>query len=168
MVLLAPDMARDLFNQYAERVLPLVGHLTIYVSAKDRALALSSFVHGGHQRLGLIGSTITTALQITGLDPEDHRDLAGFSPAVNATGKIDMVDVTSDLADLVGHSYEDPAFIHDLKALVYHHTPAGRGDRSNLEAKHVRPTLFGLAGPRLNYFQLPKSSAQVGHSEARN
>ena len=66
VILLAPDIGKGLFDQYVERFLPLVGHLTIYVSARDRALGLSTLLHGGHRRVGLIESTVLAALEITG------------------------------------------------------------------------------------------------------
>ena len=75
VILLAPDIGQGLFEQYVERFLPLVGHLTIYVSARDRALSLSSILHGGHRRLGLIESTVLAALKLTGLGRENHREL---------------------------------------------------------------------------------------------
>jgi esterase/lipase superfamily enzyme len=157
VILLAPDIARELFSQYIDRVLPLVNHVTIYVNSKDRALALSSLVHGGHHRLGLIESTLSTALNLTGLTSDDPRDLT-VSEQAGASGKIDMVDVTGALTDFTGHSYEDPAFVHDLSELFYHHTPAGTGGRSNLQPKQVRPELFGLLGEKIHYYRLPKGS----------
>lgn len=155
IILLAPDIGRELFNQYAERALPLIGHMTLYVSAKDRALALSSILHGGHHRLGLIESTLGTALNLTGLTAADNpRELAGVTEQGAVATRIDMVDVTGGLTDLVGHSYGDPAFIADLRALIHHHTPAGVGPRANLEPREIRPGLFGLIGPRLKYYRL--------------
>ena len=62
VILLAPDIGKGLFDQYVERFLPAVGHLTLYVSARDKALSLSSLLHGGHERLGLIESTLMAAL----------------------------------------------------------------------------------------------------------
>lgn len=156
VILLAPDIARDLFSQYIDRVLPLINHLTVYVNSKDLALTVSTLVHGGHHRLGLIESTLSTALSFTGLTDEDPRDL-NVSAEAGASGKIDMVDVTGDLTDLVGHSYEDPAFIRDLGELIYHHTPAGTGARTNLIAKEPRPGFLGLLGRKLHYFKLSKS-----------
>lgn len=155
VILLAPDIGKGLFDQYVERFLPLVGHLTIYVSRKDRALGLSSILHGGHRRLGLIESTLLAALQLTGIGREDHRELADATAAEIATGKVDMIDVTGSFASQFGHSYEDPAFIHDLRALIYHDTPAGVGERSNLVAREVQQGVFRTV-KTLSYFQLQK------------
>ena len=154
LVLLAPDIGKGLFDQYVERFLPLVHHLTIYVSSKDRALGLSTFLHGGHHRLGLIESTLLAALEITGLHREDHREL-GYIAETQGGGKVDMIDVTESFAAQFGHSYEDPLFIRDLRALIYHDTPAGVGERSNLERRTVRPGLFRNVGT-LSYYQLRK------------
>jgi hypothetical protein len=154
VILLAPDMAQSLFDQYLQRALPLVQHLTIYVSANDRALSLSRILHGGHERVGLIESTLFTALTLTGLSGRSHREL-GASPEVAAGGKVDMIDVSSGLAASFGHSYEDPAFIRDLRALIYHDTPAGTGARSNLEPRSAAKDLFhSLGGRKISYFQL--------------
>ena len=62
-----------------------------------------------------------------------------------------MVDVTGGVTDLVGHSYEDPAFIHDLNELIHHHTPAGQGARSNLAAARSAPRALrpGRPAPQL-------------------
>jgi esterase/lipase superfamily enzyme len=158
VILLAPDISKDLFGQYVERVLPLVGHITIYVSAKDRALAISSILHGGHYRLGFVESTLRATLELTGVTGNNERQLGEVLADTGPSGKIDMIDVTRGLADAIGHTYEDPAFIRDLRELIYHHTPAGTGGRRNLIRKQVRPTLFGLIGKRVGYFQL-------GHDE---
>ncbi len=154
VILLAPDMAKSLFDQYLQRALPLVQHLTIYVSAKDRALSLSRILHGGHERVGLIESTLFTALSLTGLTGQSHREL-GPAPESVASGKVDMIDVSSGLAVQFGHSYEDPAFIRDLRELIYHDTRAGTGARSNLEQRTAAKDLFhSLSGNKISYFQL--------------
>ncbi len=153
VILLAPDMGRGLFDQYIDRVLPLIGHLTIYVSARDEALTISSFLHGGHHRLGLLESTVYAALQLTGL-ARDHRDLGELSQSA-PNGKFDMIDVTHSLANHFGHSYEDPAFIRDFHELVIHGAPAGAGSRANLQPRQTHQNIFfGRAGESLHYFQL--------------
>ncbi|HJT82807.1 MAG TPA: alpha/beta hydrolase [Chthoniobacterales bacterium] len=152
VILLAPDIGKGLFDQYVDRFLPLVHHLTIYVSSRDRALGLSTFLHGGHGRLGLIETTVLAAMQITGLHHEDHREL-GYVAAQPGNAKIDMIDVTGSIVGSLGHSYEDPAFIADLRALIYQDSPPGVGARAHLDRRQVRSGLFrNLA--TLNYFQL--------------
>ncbi len=156
VILLAPDIGKSLFDQYLQRILPLVQHLTIYVSAKDHALSLSRLVHGGHERLGLIESTLFTAFDLTGLTGGSHRDL-GASSAAMSSGKVDMIDVSSGLAGQFGHDYEDPAFIRDLRELIYYDTPAGTGARSNLVPRTASTDLLHtLTGEKLHYFQLHK------------
>ena len=154
VILLAPDMGKALFDQYLQRVLPLVQHLTIYVSARDRALSLSRILHGGHERLGLIESTIMTALNLTGLSGSSHREL-GASPEAQESGKVDMIDVSSGIAGSFGHSYEDPSFIRDLHELIANDTPAGTGARQNLQARETSTDLFhSLGRGRVRFFQL--------------
>jgi len=157
VVLLAPDIGKGIFDQYLERILPLIGHLTVYVSAKDQALSISSLLHGGHYRLGFVESSLLAALKLTsltGLTPDSHREL-GYFPAGSPGKRIDMIDVSSGLAASFGHSYEDPRFIRDLKELVLRGTPAGSGARSNLQFRELKPGLFQRAtGERLRYFKL--------------
>jgi esterase/lipase superfamily enzyme len=155
VVLLAPDIGKGIFDQYVERILPLIGHLTIYVSAKDRALSLSGVLHGGHYRLGFIESSVLAALQLTGLTLDKHREL-GYFPPGSGENRIDMIDVTGGLAASLGHSYEDPRFIGDLRQLIDYGTPAGTGGRSGLIYRELKPGLFhGATGERLRYFKLP-------------
>jgi esterase/lipase superfamily enzyme len=137
VILLAPDMGKGLFDQYVERLLPMAGHLTIYVSSRDRALSLSSFLHGGHQRLGLIKSTVFAALGWTGLNRGSHRELGSAVGTSGLDGKIDMIDVGNSFTTFLGHSYEAPEFISDLRELTCHRTPAGTGKRSNLERSEI-------------------------------
>jgi esterase/lipase superfamily enzyme len=158
VVLLAPDIGKGLFDQYVERFLPLVGHLTIYVSARDRALSLSRLLHGGHQRVGLIESTLLAALELTGLRRDDHREL-GYGTRAVAEGRVDMIDVTGSFATQFGHSYEDPSFIRDLREVIYRDTPAGTGARSVLQQRETGPGVFLNMGKRqLRYFRLEPNS----------
>jgi esterase/lipase superfamily enzyme len=154
VILLAPDIGRGLFEQYSERMLPLVGHLTIYVSGSDRALGISRFLHGGSGRLGLLEGSLRAALRFVGATGEDYETL-GEAPTRLLGPKVDMIDVTGGLAGGLGHIYEDPEFINDLKELIYNSTPAGKGMRSNLVQKDSgRPLIGGAAGETLQYFQL--------------
>jgi esterase/lipase superfamily enzyme len=156
VILLAPDMAKSLFDQYLQRMLPLVQHLTIYVSARDQALSFSRILHGGHDRLGLIESTLFTALSLTGLTGESHREL-GPSPEAFASGKVDMIDVSKGIAGQFGHNYEDPGFIRDLRELIYNDTRAGTGGRANLEPRTAATDLFhSLSREKVKFFQLKR------------
>ena len=148
LILLAPDLSKALFDQYVERILPLVGHLSVYVSSKDRALAISRLLHGGNGRLGLVESTLLTALQLVGVDRKDHRTLG------SGIGGFDIIDVSDGGADFIGHSYEDPAFIGDLKALIDKDVPPGTGSRSNLEPHDLKPGLFGPRDNTVRYFKM--------------
>lgn len=148
VILLAPDIGKGIFDQYVERFIPLVDRVTIYVSERDRALGISTLLHGGHRRLGLLESTVLAALELTGLRREDHLSLGSSS----TQGNLDMIDVTGSFAAQFGHSYEDPAFIRDLGELIYNDTPAGTGARSNLEPRGASQQLF--RSRKVNYFRL--------------
>src|SRR5690606_10273515 len=73
IILLAPDIGKGIFEQYLERIVPLVDHLTIYVSSKDGALNLSRILHGGHRRVGLLESSFLAALELTGIPTLSRR-----------------------------------------------------------------------------------------------
>lgn len=155
VILLAPDIGKGLFEQYAERFMPRIGHMTIYVSARDRALAISSFLHGGRHRLGLFGSTVIAALELTGLKVDDHRYLVQSAALKENAAKIDMIDVSAGFANQFGHTYNDPDFIQDARALIGGNVTPGAGDRSNLQAREIKPGMFqGGAANRLRYFKL--------------
>jgi esterase/lipase superfamily enzyme len=159
VILLAPDISRPLFDQYFARFVGAIGHLTIYVSSKDHALAVSGLIHRTHTRLGFLESTVLAALNLTGNLAglnlgDDHRELGVSVERASATRKIDMIDVSSGLADPLGHSYEDPKFIADLRELIYHHTPPGIAGRNNLEPRQVGASLLGLHNERVRYFRL--------------
>lgn len=156
VILLAPDIGEGLFDQYAERILPVVGHMTVYVSAKDRALSLSTLLHGGHRRLGLLESTVLAALELTGIRRGGHLELAAGTAGTPGS-RVDIIDVSGSPATQYGHTYEGPRFIRDLSALIFHNTPAGEGTRSHLLRCDVRSGVFrSLGGSQLHYFRLPR------------
>ncbi|MGV3532749.1 MAG: alpha/beta hydrolase [Chthoniobacteraceae bacterium] len=159
IILLAPDIGKGIFEQYLERIVPLVDHLTIYVSSKDGALNLSRILHGGHRRVGLLESSFLAALELTGIPTLSRR--VGDRPARGGVAddfagtKIDMIDVSGGIAARLGHSYEDPEFIGDLKELIYKGTPAGTGARSNLIPGRASAELFRNVGAGASrYFRL--------------
>ncbi len=157
VILLAPDIGMGIFEQHAERILPLIGHMTIYVSGSDRALGLSRFLHGGSGRLGFLEASVRAALRFVGSvgSGGDDYDALNFSTDRALNPKVDMIDVTGGLAQGLGHIYEDPEFIYDLRELIYNSTPAGTGARSNLQRKEGdRPLIGGAAGESLRYFRL--------------
>ena len=155
VVLLAPDIGKGLFDQYVERLLPLVGHLTIYVSARDRALSLSTLLHGGHQRLGLLETTVFAALELAGLHRGGHRELGSVPVTPGSRGKTDMIDVSHSMASQFGHTYEAPEFIHDLRGLICHSTPAATGGRGLLQRGEIpRDSFRERIETGLTYFRL--------------
>jgi esterase/lipase superfamily enzyme len=156
VILLAPDIGKGLFEQYVERFLPRIGHMTIYVSSRDRALALSTFLHGGRHRLGLFGSTVIAAVErLTGLPVDNHRYLAQAMAGKGQAGKMDMIDVSKGFAHQFGHTYSDSRFIHDVQSLLAGNTTPGTGSRDNLIPREISSRLFrGTTAERLRYFQL--------------
>lgn len=121
VVMASPDIDTQVFLQrfIAERVYEIADGFTFYVSTKDRALALSRWLHGGAKRLGLIKEIKTT--------PEIDRLLGQFSNL-----SIIVADVKSDF---LGHEffYTNAAVLSDLILLI-------RDGRSPGE-EHGRPLL---------------------------
>jgi esterase/lipase superfamily enzyme len=58
LVLIAPDIDREIFLQHYGRVRSLVGSLTLYASQNDTPLTVSEQLHG-HPRLGQAGDILT-------------------------------------------------------------------------------------------------------------
>ena len=107
LVLSAPDIDRDVFEQNLEYLLPMVSDVTIYVSGKDRALAMSSQLHG-YRRLGQVG-------------------LSGPVAGVN------VIDVASEVRvrEVSGHLYHlyNPAVVEDLRHVLGTSTGARQYER---------------------------------------
>jgi esterase/lipase superfamily enzyme len=96
IIMAAPDISADEFRQrYAKTLRSLSSQITLYASSRDRALMVSTSVHG-HNRAGLAGEEICV---VEG---------------------IDTIDVSHIDTSLIGHSYygDNPALINDLRALI--------------------------------------------------
>jgi len=109
LVLLAADIDIGVFKQYLPRIRPLAHNITIYVSANDTPLALSSQVHG-YPRLGESGPHLDG---LTGVDIIDLSEIPVRYPSGH-----------------VYHLYND-AVINDLAQLLDRGKPASQ--RSNLK-----------------------------------
>ncbi|MFE9913209.1 alpha/beta hydrolase [Streptomyces clavifer] len=104
VVFAAPDVDGDVFRQSLPRILAQARHATLYVSGRDRALAVSRSL-ADYPRAGQAGDTVIVA--------------AG----------LDTVDVTELGADLLGHSYvgRHRNVLADLHGLLRHgHPPSER------------------------------------------
>jgi len=64
-----------------------------------------------------------------------------------------MIDVSGSFASQLGHSYDDPAFVADLRELISHDTPAGSGGRANLQRREIGPSPSRNV-KQLRYFRL--------------
>jgi esterase/lipase superfamily enzyme len=96
LVLLAPDIDSGIFKQYLSRIRPLARNITIYVSANDTPLALSSQVHG-YPRLGKSGSHLDG---LTGVDIIDLSEISVRYPSGHLYHLYNDA-VISDLAQLL-------------------------------------------------------------------
>ncbi|MGI9516297.1 MAG: alpha/beta hydrolase, partial [Pirellulaceae bacterium] len=96
IIMAAPDISAEEFRQrYADTLRKLSSQITLYASSRDRALMVSTSVHG-HNRAGLAGDDICIV------------------------DGIDTIDVSHVDTSLIGHSYygDNPALIDDLRALI--------------------------------------------------
>jgi esterase/lipase superfamily enzyme len=109
LVLLAPDIDTEIFEQSLDRIRPLAAHITIYVSGNDTPLSVSRQVHG-YPRLGEAGTHLDG---LEGVDIVDLSDAGVRYPS--------------------GHVYHlhHPGVINDLNALLIEGKPAR--SRENLE-----------------------------------
>lgn len=106
VILAAPDLDVELFQNVSHIYTKLSERTTIYVSPKDKAVGLSKWFHG--------------------------FDRVGFTPPVTVANGIDTINVTGefDLLDL-GHSYfaEAESILHDIYELLRHNTPPSQRQR---------------------------------------
>ena len=94
ILLAAPDIDVDLFNQLAVAYPLISDRTTMYVSAKDRALSVSSWLQ--------------------------DSDRAGFTPPITTLDGIDTIEVTNIDLTLLGHGYfaEAAPVLYDMKDLM--------------------------------------------------
>jgi len=97
LVFLAADIDIGIFKQYLPLIRPLARNITIYVSANDKPLALSSQVHG-YPRLGESGSHLDG---LTGVDIIDLSEIPVRYPSGHVYHLYNDI-VASDLAQLLG------------------------------------------------------------------
>lgn len=102
VVLAAPDVdGGELSNRYLPTIVPSVQRVTLYTSSNDKALIVSSAIHGANR---------------AGVDTPRSLIFRG----------VETVDVSPIDTGLLGHSYygENPELIKDLQALVELNQPA--------------------------------------------
>lgn len=102
IILAAPDVDADLFRQLAAAYRRVARRTTLYVSAKDKAVGLSKWLHA-YPRVG-------------------------FTPPVSVFEGIDTVSVTSIDLSMLGHGYvaEERPVLNDMHALIFEDRPPER------------------------------------------
>lgn len=104
IVLAAPDIDRGIFQRMVESVQDMGAAITLYASAHDRALGLSTFLASSYPRVGYI--------------------VPGSSPF--AGPGIETIDITSLGANPFGFEHADygdePVIINDIALLMLHGT----------------------------------------------
>ncbi len=99
VVLVAPDIDAAIFEQYLPVIHPLARNITVYVSNKDSALAVSRQLHG-YPRLGEAGAHLEG---LTGVEIIDISD----TPVRQPSGHVYHIyhkDVVNDLRQLLNEN----------------------------------------------------------------
>jgi esterase/lipase superfamily enzyme len=92
VVLLAPDMDFAIFARILPRIVPIAQSLTVYVTARDKPLALSAQLHG-YPRLGEAGNDVS---DLEGVEVIDLSEL----PSEGPTGHLYHINSDTVGADL--------------------------------------------------------------------
>jgi esterase/lipase superfamily enzyme len=110
IILAAPDVDREFFEDEAPAYQKIADRTTLYVSRKDKALSLSSWIH--------------------------KNSRTGFSEPVTIVPPIDTIDVSDTDLSLLGHGYcmEDENVLRDMRSLLNNkdESPKERGLESKL------------------------------------
>lgn len=118
--LAAPDVDPDLFEGLVEAYRQLAERTTLYVSAKDKALATSGIIH-------------------------DHPRV-GFFPPITVIEGIDTVEVSNIDLTLLGHGYYADArdLLQDMHELLLHNTSPEK--RFGLRRVHMGTQNYWMIG----------------------
>lgn len=113
--LAAPDVDPDIFQDLADAYQKLSERTTLYVSAKDKALATSGIIH--------------------------REPRVGFFPPITVMDGIDTVEVSNIDMTLLGHGYfaDARALLQDIHELLTHNTSPDKrlGLRSRQEGSQT-------------------------------
>lgn len=115
VILIAPDIDAGIFEQYLPVIRPLAHRITVYVSSKDSALAVSGRLHG-YPRLGQAGAHLEG---LAGIDIIDMSDIPMRYPSGH-----------------VYHLYHNDAAA-DLSALLQENKSAAQRKNLKQTSKHI-------------------------------
>ncbi len=99
VILAAPDVDRDNFENIAKEILGLAKGITLYVAANDQALQVSRRFHGGVPRAGDVPST--GPLIINGIDTIDVTAASTDSLGINHSGYAENNALLKDIERLI-------------------------------------------------------------------
>lgn len=103
IILAAPDVDAQVFTRDIVPVIKNTGHVTLYASDKDKALAISSGFHGDYPRAG-------QEKGLEGVDGIDVIDAASVDTSLLGHSYIaDNVSILTDVFLLIGGNREHPA-----------------------------------------------------------
>lgn len=107
--LICPDVDRGLVNHYAGRYFSINGKtmIRLYMSQKDKALALSQIVHGGYTRLGECADSLAAiardAMKSRIETPTETTEAEVHDMFEKSKHRMQTIDFTVVDSGLIGH-----------------------------------------------------------------
>jgi esterase/lipase superfamily enzyme len=119
IILAAPDVDRDNFDNIAREIIGLAKGVTLYVSSTDQALEASRRFHGGVPRAGDVPES--GPLVIDGIDTIDITAASTDSLGINHSGYAENNALLNDIAKVI----ETGAPPEQRKPPIFERIPAG-------------------------------------------
>jgi esterase/lipase superfamily enzyme len=131
IILAAPDVDRDNFENIAKEIKGLAKGITLYAAANDKALAISRNVNGGVPRAGDVPET--GPLVIEGVDTVDVTRVSTDSLGLNHSGYAENNDLLQDVRVLIETGVRPPEkriattkVVEGAKGMYWEFEPAPR------------------------------------------
>jgi esterase/lipase superfamily enzyme len=122
IILAAPDVDRDNFENIAKEIGGLAKGITLYVAANDRALGVSRRFHGGVPRAGDVPSG--GPLVLPGVDTIDVTAVSTDSLGINHSGYAESNALLNDIGLLIQTGERPP----DKRIPILSKVPTPNGD----------------------------------------
>ena len=106
VILAAPDVDRDNFENIAREIKGLASGVTLYAAGNDRALIVSRNFYGGIPRAGDV--PLTGPLVLPGIDTIDVTAASMDSLGLNHSGYAENNDLLDDIAALIERGIRPP------------------------------------------------------------
>ncbi len=110
IILAAPDVDRDNFENIAAEIQGLASSVTLYAAANDRALQVSRNFYGGIPRAGDVPAT--GPLVLSGIDTIDVTTASTDSLSLNHSGYAENNALLDDIGRLILNGIRPPQRAH--------------------------------------------------------